>query len=246
MIGESDLGQDGYEMTHAPPDPFLARMWAGGGVEQNPANLLRVGQDMLMKTKCTAVDIKHNRSGDLMVFVSLEKWIENDYGWALTDTRTLVYMEKDRHEGDKKKQDEQVKPKIVKSRRQADFSEMIHPSAILLFRYSALTFNSHRIHYDHEYASNVEGHPGCLVHGPLTATYMLENLRKHLKPGRVIKNFRYRALSPLYVNQPFKICAKNMPVVPTMDAEVIESYEVWVETPNGGLAMSGTVEIVLG
>ncbi|KAF9194836.1 hypothetical protein BGZ51_007056 [Haplosporangium sp. Z 767] len=238
MIGERDLGQDGYEMTHAPPAPFLARMWAGGGVEQNPANLLRVGQDMSMTTKCTGVDIKQNRSGEVMVFVSLEKLIENEHGWALTDTRTLVYMEKD------EKKVNPTKPKLVKPKRQPDFSTTVHPSAILLFRYSALTFNSHRIHFDHEYANKVEDHPGCLVHGPLSATYMLENLRQHLKPGMIMKNFRYRALSPLYVDQSIKICAKQMPVVPTMDADVIDSYEVWVQNPDGGLAMSGTVEIV--
>jgi len=110
MIGERDLGDDGYEMTHAPPAPYLARMWAGGGVEQNPANLLRVGQEMTMKTKCTGVDIKQNRSGDVMVFVSLEKLVENEFGWALTDTRTLVYMEKD----EKKKSEGSSTPKLVK------------------------------------------------------------------------------------------------------------------------------------
>ncbi|ORZ19096.1 hypothetical protein BCR41DRAFT_304053 [Lobosporangium transversale] len=239
MIGENDLGQDGYEITHAPPAPFLARMWAGGGVEQNPSNLLRIGQEILMKTKCTGVDIKQSRSGDTMVFVNLEKQIENESGWALTDTRTLVYMEKDQ------KKSTHTTPKVVKPRKEADFSAMIHPSTILLFRYSALTFNSHRIHFDHEYANKVEDHPGCLVHGPLTATFMIENLRRHLKPGLIIKNFHYRALSPLYVDQPIKICAKSMSVVPTMDADVAESYEVWVENPQGGLAMSGTIEVVL-
>ncbi|KAF9028388.1 hypothetical protein BGZ52_011604 [Haplosporangium bisporale] len=240
MIGECDLGDDGYEMTHAPPAPYLARMWAGGGVEQNPANLLRVGQEMTMKTKCTGVDIKQNRSGDVMVFVSLEKLVENEFGWALTDTRTLVYMEKD----EKKKGEGSSPPKLVKPRRQADFSTTVHPSAILLFRYSALTFNSHRIHFDHEYANKVEDHPGCLVHGPLSATYMLENLRQKLASGLVMKNFRYRALSPLIVDRPLKVCAKKMQVIPTMDADVLESYEVWVENSEGGLAMSGTVEVV--
>lgn len=85
---------------------------------------------------------------------------------------------------------------------------------------------------------------GCLVHGPLTSTYLLENIRNHLKPGQVIKNFKYRALSPLYVDHPFKICAKNTAVVPTMDADVVESFEVWAENSQGGLSMSGTVEIV--
>ncbi|KAF8979817.1 hypothetical protein BGZ46_004997 [Entomortierella lignicola] len=193
MIGEDDLGKDGYEMTHAPPAPFLARMWAGGGVEQNPANPLRVGQEMLMKTKCTSVDIKQSRSGDVMVFVSLEKLIENENGWALTDTRTLVYMEKD------EKNLHAPKPKLVKR---------------------------------------------CLVHGPLTSTLMLETLRQQLKPGQIIKNFHYRALSPLYVDQPFTTCTKSTPVVPTMDSDVTESFEVWVVNPEGGLAMSGTVEIV--
>ncbi|KAF9173002.1 hypothetical protein BGX21_010636 [Mortierella sp. AD011] len=237
MIGENDLGKDGYEMTHAPPAPFLARMWAGGGVEQNPANLLRVGQDMLMKTKCTNVDIKQNRSGDIMVFVSLEKQIENEHGWALTDTRTLVYMEKDENNL------QTPKSKLVKPRREADLAIVVHPTAVLLFRYSALSFNSHLIHYEHQYANKVEGYPGCLVHGPLTSTFMLETLRQNLKPGQIIKNFRYRALSPLYVDQPIKICTKNTATVPTMEADIIDSYEVWVENPEGGLAMSGTVEI---
>ncbi|KAF8947369.1 hypothetical protein BGZ47_009337 [Haplosporangium gracile] len=237
MIGESDLGEDGYEMTHAPPAPFLARMWAGGGVEQNPANLLRVGQEMVMKTRCTGVDIKENREGKVMVFVSLEKVVENEFGVALTDTRTFVYMEKDK--------ETPVKPKLVKPRRQADVSMDVHPTAIQLFRYSALTFNSHRIHFDHEYANNVEDHPACLVHGPLSATLLLEPLRQSLlQPGQIIKNFRYRALSPLYVDQPIKICAKKMALIPTMDADVEASYEVWVENPQGGLAMSGTVEVV--
>ncbi|KAF9929615.1 hypothetical protein FBU30_001404 [Linnemannia zychae] len=237
MIGESDLGQDGYEMTHAPPAPFLARMWAGGGVQQNPSNLLRVGQEMVMKTKCTGVDIKQSRDGKVMVFVSLEKLVENEKGWALTDTRTLVYMEKDK--------ENPVKPKLVKPRRQPDITMEVHPTEIQLFRYSALTFNSHRIHFDHEYANNVEDHPACLVHGPLTATLMLEPLRQQLlKPGQMIKNFNYRALSPLYVDQPIKICSKKMALIPTMDADVQESYEVWVENPQGGLAMSGTVEVV--
>jgi 3-methylfumaryl-CoA hydratase len=113
MIGEYDLGQDGYEMTHAPPAPFLARMWAGGGVEQNPRNLLRVGQDMVMRTKCTGVDIKTSREGKTMVFVTLEKLIENENGLALTDTRTLVYMEKDR--------ENPVKSKLVKRKFRCHF-----------------------------------------------------------------------------------------------------------------------------
>jgi len=73
---------------------------------------------------------------------------------------------------------------------------------------------------------------------------MLEILRQQLQPDQVIKNFRYRALSPLYVDQPFKICSKKMPLIPTMDADVQASYEVWIENPQGGLAMSGTVEVV--
>ncbi|KAG0234902.1 hypothetical protein BGW41_000972 [Actinomortierella wolfii] len=238
LIGEDDLGQDGYEMTHAPPAPFLARMWAGGSVEQNPENLLLVGQAMTMRTRCTGVEIKQSRQGEPMVFVNLEKRVENERGWALTDMRTLVYMEKD----ETKKPS--TRPKNVKPRRAPDFSTVIRPSAMTLFRYSALTFNTHRIHYDHEYASKVEDHPACIVHGPLSATYMIENLRHRLAPGLVIKKFQYRALSPLYVDQPITISAKKMELVPTMAPEVIQSYEVWATNPEGGLSMSGTVEVV--
>ncbi|KAG0264547.1 hypothetical protein DFQ27_001134 [Actinomortierella ambigua] len=238
LIGENDLGQDGYEMTHAPPAPFLARMWAGGAVEQNPANLLRVGQAMTMKTRCTAVDVKQSRQGEPMVFVRLEKQVENEHGWALTDTRTLVYMEKD----ETKKP--LTRPKNVKPRRTAEFSMTVLPTIMTLFRYSALTFNTHRIHYDHEYATKVEDHPACIVHGPLTATYLIENLRHRLAPGLVMKNFQYRALSPLYVDQPLTVCARQMDLTPTQFApDVVGCYEVWATNSDGGLSMSGTVEV---
>ncbi|KAF9972461.1 hypothetical protein BGZ73_004423 [Actinomortierella ambigua] len=239
LIGEQDLGQDGYEMTHAPPAPFLARMWAGGAVEQNPANLLRVGQAMTMNTRCTGVDVKQSRQGEPMVFVQLEKLVENEHGWALTDTRTLVYMEKD----ETKKPS--TRPKNVKPRGTPDFSMTVQPTAMTLFRYSALTFNTHRIHYDHEYATKVEDHPACIVHGPLSATYMIENLRHRLAPGLVIKNFQYRALSPLYVDQPLTVSAKKMDLAAAKVApDVVDCYKVWATNADGGLSMSGTVEIV--
>jgi 3-methylfumaryl-CoA hydratase len=80
----------------------------------------------------------------------------------------------------------------------------IEPDAVQLFRYSALTFNGHRIHYDRSYANKVEGYPGLIVHGPLIATLLTELIRREL-PDRKIVEFSFRALSPVFDTAPFSV-----------------------------------------
>ncbi|CAG8816305.1 23888_t:CDS:2, partial [Racocetra persica] len=117
-----------------------------------------------------------------------------------------------------------------------EFEKIISPSSILLFRYSALTFNSHRIHYDHIYSTKAEGYPGYLVHGPLTCTFLLDLVRDNLPSTAYIRSFSYRALSPLYVGEEFKLCGSKSDIND-------KSFDVWAENIQGGVAMKGTAMI---
>ena len=108
----------------------------------------------------------------------------------------------------------------------------IHANEALLFRYSALIFNAHRIHYDRDYAK-VEGYGGLVVHGPLIATYLLELVRERM-PEASLATFTYRAVSPLFDSEPFQVCGEH-----SSDGR---SAELWAETPDGALAMTGRAE----
>jgi 3-methylfumaryl-CoA hydratase len=98
---------------------------------------------------------------------------------------------------------------------------------VLLFRYSALTFNGHRIHYDRRYATEVEGYPGLVVHGPLIATLLMDLLRRHVTAAQVAR-FSFRAVSPLFDTGPFTVCGKP-------DGKTIA---LWAKDAAGNLAMS--------
>ena len=103
-------------------------------------------------------------------------------------------------------------------------ARIIDPDPVLLFRYSALTFNSHRIHYDQPYVANLEGYPGLLVHGPLLATLLLEHLRRD---SMRVREFRFRSRAPLFCGTPFRTLAKPED----------ERVRLWVEGPDGSVAV---------
>jgi hydroxyacyl-ACP dehydratase HTD2-like protein with hotdog domain len=117
-----------------------------------------------------------------------------------------------------------------------DFSVVLTPSASLLFRFSALTFNAHKIHLDLQYAHKVEGHRNLLVHGPLSLVLMLSVLRAQLKRDQVVTSFSYRNLAPLYADEEMKICLRN-------DINKPDKFEVWIEGKHGGFAVRGTATI---
>jgi 3-methylfumaryl-CoA hydratase len=104
---------------------------------------------------------------------------------------------------------------------------------VTLFRYSALTFNGHRIHYDRRYAGTVEGYPGLVVHGPLIATLLLELLRQSI-PGAIVAEFRVRAMNPLFDVAPFFVCGRR---------ESDRSVRLWAATAEGVLATEGLVTL---
>jgi 3-methylfumaryl-CoA hydratase len=105
------------------------------------------------------------------------------------------------------------------------------PDDVLLFRYSALTFNSHRIHYDRRYVTEVEGYPGLVVHGPLLATLLVDLLRRQ-RPGVALRRFEFRALAPLFDIAPFDVCGR-----PEDERGAIA---LWAQAADGTLAMRAT------
>jgi 3-methylfumaryl-CoA hydratase len=107
----------------------------------------------------------------------------------------------------------------------------IHPDPVLLFRYSAVTFNSHRIHYDHPYVTKVEGYPGLVVHGPLTATLLVDLFRRN-RPEVALRSFSFRAMRPLYDTADFWTCGEPR--------EAARSAKLWTRDAEGAVTMEAT------
>ncbi|KAH7366598.1 hypothetical protein BKA66DRAFT_573265 [Pyrenochaeta sp. MPI-SDFR-AT-0127] len=205
-IIESELGLDGTDRTVNPLSPFTRRMWAGGELQwaQDPSSLLRVGQEVRETTKLLSAEPKKLKNGGEMLVVGVEKTFENDKGVALTDKRSWVFQKEITPENPIKalpKPEEQPLPTASYTR---DFCQ----TDVTLFRFSALTFNGHKIHYSPEWCRKVEGHRNAVVHGPLNLINMLDFWRDTSKSGNaeaVPKSIAYRAMSPLYVGEPYRI-----------------------------------------
>lgn len=209
----SDLAPDGHVRRGGflPPIPLAHRMWAGGRFEFHRS--LRIGEHFRRISRIADVTLKQGRSGPL-VFVTVRHEIRNEDGVALTEEQDIVYRDSASLVPPPAAPDGQV------------WQREIHPDDVLLFRYSALTFNSHRIHYDRRFATSVEGYPGLVVHGPLIATLLLDLVRANLPEANIAK-FSFRAISPLFDTASFRICGKP-------DGNTIR---LWAKNESGGLAM---------
>ncbi|KAJ2032183.1 hypothetical protein IW146_010587 [Coemansia sp. RSA 922] len=232
---EPDLAPDGYHADEAPPEPFSQRVWAGGLIEFNPLNPLRVDAISSQTKSIVSVTVKDTPTLQRLVFVKLALEMSNSSGHCLTEYRDLAYMKP-----------VDLGRKIVPHVRSPDFTHVVDPSEILLFRYSALSWNSHRIHYDSPYARHVEGHPGLLVHGPLTCTLLLQLLHANTPPGLALKSFEYRAISPAYCQQQMTLNGRWMlqrhKKPSADDASVL--CELWATNNEGGIAMKGVATLV--
>ncbi|KAH7393415.1 hypothetical protein BKA64DRAFT_709759 [Cadophora sp. MPI-SDFR-AT-0126] len=182
---------------------------------------------------------KKKRRRDALLKMDM-KQLEKRYGtesvrpWAVVEERNLVFMrEKSREEA---KEDLEKVGRVVKPTHTPDFSVSLTPNAALLFRFSALSFNAHRIHLDQQYTREVEGHRNLLVHGPLTLVLMLSVLRSQITEAKMVLRFDYRNLAPLYVDEEMRICVRR-------DPEREDKLDVWVEGRDGGLAVKGTAII---
>ena len=224
---QSDIGPDGHARRGGflPPVPLPRRMWAGSQFEF--VRPLRVGDNIERTSTITNVNEKSGRTGPL-VFVRVKHEIRcnNVPDIALTEFHDIVYREAVRAD------DPVPPPKPAPST--AKWEKQWVPDDVLLFRYSALTFNGHRIHYDRRYVTETEGYPGLIVHGPLIATLLLESLRQQM-PTTTITQYEFRAVRPLFDIHPFTICGEPQP-----DGKTIH---LWARDHEGWLAMDATAVI---
>lgn len=221
----SEIGPDGHAARGGflPPVALPRRMWAGSRLTW--LDDLRVGDDVERTSTVKDVTAKSGKSGDL-VFVLVEHRLSTPRGLALVEEHDIVYREAPAPGA--------VAPKPPAARTDEAWSLRIEPDDVLLFRYSALTFNGHRIHYDRRYVTEVEGYPGLIVHGPLIATLLIELLRAN-RPDARLATFAFRAVSPLFDIAPFTVCGK-----PADDGKTID---LWARNADGGLAMQATATL---
>jgi 3-methylfumaryl-CoA hydratase len=220
---QSELGPDGHARrgTFLPPVELPRRMWAGGRLRFERA--LRVGETATRTSRITAIARKAARSGPL-VFVTVQHEISVASDVVLHEEHDIVYREAPVAG---------ATPAPATAPVDETFSRRIDPDAVLLFRYSALTFNGHRIHYDRRYVTEVEGYPGLIVHGPLIATLLLDLLRREL-PLAEVRRFEFKAISPLFDLHPFTLCGR---------ADGDRRFALWARRHDGALAMQASAEL---
>ena len=216
---QSEAGADGHAKTGSfmPPVPLPRRMWAGSRLEF--LRPIRVGSRISRLSRIVDVAPKEGRSGPLL-FVTVRHEVRDEGGVVLTDEHDIVMR---------------GESALANAPKPAPTNETwkreIHPDPVLLFRYSAVTFNSHRIHYDHPYVTKVEGYPGLVVHGPLIATLLVDLLRRS-RPDTVLRGYAFRAMRPLYDTAPFDTCG--------LPDEAARSAKLWTRDAEGAVTMEAT------
>jgi 3-methylfumaryl-CoA hydratase len=191
---QSELAADGHPHRGGflPPVALPRRMWAGGRLEFRAP--IKIGAALRKRSTIRSVTPKTGASGE-MVFVTVRHEVFADDELAVTEEHNIVYRGKGPPVAPR---DPPRGPAI------AGAARTVTPDAVLLFRYSALTFNAHRIHYDRDYCIHEEGYPGLVVHGPLTATLLMDAwLRQN--PGSKVTRFTFRAVRPLFEDAPISL-----------------------------------------
>jgi 3-methylfumaryl-CoA hydratase len=222
---QSELGPDGHARRGGflPPVPLPRRMYAGGRLEFHRS--LHVGDTISRQSRIGDVSLKEGRTGPL-VFVLVRHEISDGEGLALTEEQDLVYRESPRGT------DSVAKPQIAPA--DASWTREIVPDDVLLFRYSALTFNGHRIHYDRRYVTEVEGYPGLVVHGTLIATLLVDLLRSSL-PGPSVRRFSFRAVRPVFDIASFSVSGRL--------EDDGRTAKLWAADAEGWLAMEASASL---
>jgi 3-methylfumaryl-CoA hydratase len=194
----SELGPDGHPARGGflPPVPLPRRMWAGGELEF--LDPLRVGDQAVRTSRIADVTMKTGSTGALC-FVSVEHVIATPRGPAIRERQDIVYR-------DISTQPASAPANPATPPPAARHRESHMADAVLLFRYSALTFNGHRIHYDRSYVTDVEHYPGLIVHGPLQATLLMQLAAEML--GGPLGSFSFRAVKPLFDLGPFRLSGR--------------------------------------
>ncbi len=218
-VPASGVGADGHAKRGGflPPVPLPRRMWAGGRL--NFSAPLPLGAVADKTSRIADVSMKEGASGPL-VFVTVEHRVSTGGASCIVEEHDIVYRDHAAAGA--------PAPKGKPAPANAQWTRRIDPDPVLLFRYSALTFNGHRIHYDRSYVTGVEGYPGLIVHGPLIATLLMDLLRREL-PQRAVKAFSFRAVSPLFDIDSFSINGRL--------ADDGRTALLWAANARGELAM---------
>ena len=220
-VRASKIGPDGHPERgdFLPPVPLPRRMWAGSRFSFD-GEPLRVGDTVSRRSTIKSVEAKSGSTGE-MVFVTVQHLISGPRGVAVIEDHDIVYREA-------AKPGEQARP-AKPAPTNATWSKRVLPDEVLLFRFSALTFNGHRIHYDQPYVTGTEGYPGLIVHGPLLGMLQIE-LARRANPGRIASSFEFRALSPAFAGNPLTVGART---------EADGAVTTWIANAQGGLAQQG-------
>jgi 3-methylfumaryl-CoA hydratase len=223
----SDIGEDGHARRGGflPPVALPRRMWAGSQLTFHQP--LRVGDAVERRSTIEDITEKSGRSGPL-VFVRVRNEVRRrgEAALAITEHHDIVYREAPRPG--------EAPAPAQPAPAQASWRKQWKPDDVLLFRYSALTFNGHRIHYDRRYVTEVEGYPGLVVHGPFAQQCIFDLLRDSM-PGRKIKSLAIRARAPLFDIAPFDVIGRPAP-----DGK---GAELWTVTPQGTIAAQATATL---
>jgi 3-methylfumaryl-CoA hydratase len=216
---QSELGPDGHPQRGGflPPVPLPRRMWAGGRLTFTRP--LTVDAEATRTSRVMSVATKNGTTGPL-VFVTVRHELAQDGNLCVTEEHDIVYRDLPAPGA--------AAPAPKMAPPDAAWSRTITPDPVLLFRYSALTFNGHRIHYDRSYVTEVEGYPGLIVHGPLIATLLADLLQRNMPDARMA-SFSFRAVGSLFDIEPFTVCG-----TPDPDGRTVR---LWAKNMRGELAM---------
>jgi 3-methylfumaryl-CoA hydratase len=229
VVRLSDTGPDGHlaKGGFMPPVKLPRRMWAGTNMTFHQP--LRAGEPITRLSTISDVTSKDGRSGALC-FVTVTHEISGPNGLATTDEHLTVYRAPAAPAAPAAPGAPAPKPQPAPT--DFDWTRAIHPTPVMLFRFSALTMNSHRIHYDRSYVTEIEGYPGLLVHGNLTATLLLDLFRREM-PAAILKTFDLRAVSPLYDIDDFSVSGKL--------GQDGKSATLWAANHQGALAQQADI-----
>lgn len=220
---QSQIGADGHPERgdFLPPIALPRRMFAGKRITFHAE--LRIGDEVRRESTIMDVSHKQGHTGEMM-FVTVKTDISSPRGLAITEEQDLVYRAK--------ATPGTPPPAPQPAPGTAVWKKTVTPDPVMLFRYSALTFNGHRIHYDHPYVTATEGYPERVMNGGFTTLFVFELARA--RAATPLRHIASRNVRPLFVNRPIALCGE-----PSADGK---SAKLWAEDDNGALALAATAE----
>ena len=220
---QNQLGPDGHKRREGfiPPVKLPRRMHAGGSMMFYSPIIL--GDKIKKVSKIQNIELKTGSTGNL-IFLTIEHAFYKEKKKLLVETQNIVFREEKKSSKNKTS----LQPTVEKFK----YEKIWDPSAEMLFRYSALTFNTHRIHYDYPYATKIEGYENIVVHGPLLATFVLDLVNKVAKvEGKKLFSLSYRVNIPVFVGGKIKV----------QGIDDIEGFKFWIKDSKGKTALSAKV-----